>query len=117
VLIVVLLQLKHYDCRHFATPQPKGDRLSTFVDESLSKARRFPGSNLEVNMRRLLLVSAASLAMSGSAFAGGLAEPVMEPEVVEAATSSSSGGIIVAVLLLLLLVAAAGGSDPVPVPP
>ncbi len=65
-------------------------------------------------MRRLLLSGTAALALTtGAALAGGLAEPVMEPEVVEAATSSSSAGIIVPVILLLLIAAAAsgGGSD------
>ncbi len=60
------------------------------------------------------LIAAASLAamMAGVANAGGMAEPVMEAEVVEAATSSSSAGIIVPILLLLLVAAAAsGGSD------
>jgi hypothetical protein len=52
-------------------------------------------------------VAAAILAVSAStAFAGGIAEPVMEPEVVAAATSSSAGGIIVPLLLLLVLAAA-----------
>ncbi len=50
-------------------------------------------------MKKALLLSAALvLAASTSAFAGGLAEPVMEPDVVEAATSSSFGGIVVALL-------------------
>lgn len=53
---------------------------------------------------------AAVLAVAAtSAMAGGLAEPVMDPEVVEAATSSSSAGIIVPLLLLLLIAAAASG--------
>jgi hypothetical protein len=61
----------------------------------------------------LLLSSALVLAGSMSAFAGGLAEPVMEPEVVEAATSSSAGGIIVPLLLLLVILAASSNSGPV----
>lgn len=61
-------------------------------------------------MRKLLLSGTAALALTaGSAAAGGLAEPVMEPEVVAAATSSSSGGIVVPLLLLLLIAAAASG--------
>lgn len=69
-------------------------------------------------MKKLLLSTALVLAGSATAFAGGLAEPVMEPDVVEAATSSSSGGIVVALLLLLLIAAAAsngGGSSPAPI--
>ena len=51
-----------------------------------------------------------ALALSATTvFAGGLAEPVMEPEVVQAATASSSAGIIVPLLLLLLIAAAASG--------
>ena len=64
-------------------------------------------------MRKLLLSGTAALALSaGIAEAGGLAEPVMDPAVVEAKTASSAG--IVIPILLLILVAAAlsgGGSD------
>ena len=68
-------------------------------------------------MRKLLITTSAVLALSAmSANAGGLGEPIMEPEVVEAATSSSAGGIIVPILLLLLIIAAtAGSSTPAPV--
>jgi hypothetical protein len=50
-------------------------------------------------MKKFVLAAALSVAAT-SVFAGGLAEPVMEPEVVEAATSSSAGGFIVPLLLL-----------------
>jgi hypothetical protein len=59
-------------------------------------------------MKKLALAAAVSLAAS-TAFAGGMAEPVMEPEVV-VQKSSSSGGILVP-LLLLLVVAAAVASN------
>ncbi|MGL4278747.1 MAG: hypothetical protein ACRCS0_00140 [Albidovulum sp.] len=59
-------------------------------------------------MKKLALAAAVSLAAS-TAFAGGMAEPVMEPEVV-VEKSSSSGGILVP-LLLLLVVAAAVASN------
>lgn len=62
--------------------------------------------NLEVTMKKLALAAALSVVAS-TAFAGGLAEPVMEPAVVEAATSSSAGGIVVPLLLLLVIAAAA----------
>ncbi len=65
---------------------------------------------LEVNMKKLALAAALSLAAT-TAFAGGVAEPVMEPEVVEAATSSSAGGIIVPLLLLLVIAAAVSSSS------
>ncbi len=67
-------------------------------------------------MRKLLITTSAVLALSAmAASAGGLGEPIMEPDVVEAATSSSAGGIIVPLLLILLIAAAAssgGGVDP-----
>lgn len=63
-------------------------------------------------MRKILITTSAVLALSAmAAQAGGLGEPIMEPEVVEAATSSSSAGIIIPMLLLLLIVAAASGSS------
>ncbi|MBP9181725.1 MAG: hypothetical protein KBF78_01235 [Fuscovulum sp.] len=57
-------------------------------------------------MKKLAL-AAALTAVATTAFAGGMAEPVMEPEVVQAATSSSAGGVIVPLLVLLVLAAAA----------
>jgi len=58
-------------------------------------------------MKKLAL--AAVLTMAGtSVFAGGMADPTMEPAPVEAkAASSSAGGIIVPLLVLLLVAAAA----------
>ena len=57
-------------------------------------------------MKKIVLAAIATLSAT-TAFAGGMAEPVMEPAVVEAATTSSSAGIIVPLLLLLLIAAAA----------
>jgi hypothetical protein len=57
-------------------------------------------------MKKLALAAALTVVASAS-FAGGLAEPVMEPEIVAAATSSSAGGIVVPLLLLLVIAAAA----------
>lgn len=59
-------------------------------------------------MKKIALAAALSVAAT-TAFAGGMAEPVMEPTVVEAG-ASSSGGIIVP-LLLLVAVAAAVASN------
>ena len=56
-------------------------------------------------MKKFALAAALSVATT-SAFAGGLVEPVMEPEVVAKETSSSAGGIIVPLLLLLVIAAA-----------
>ena len=61
-------------------------------------------------MKKFVLATALTLAAS-TAFAGGMAEPVMEPEVVAAKTSSSAGGIIVPLLLLLVVAAAVAGSN------
>lgn len=58
-------------------------------------------------MKRLLLCSTAAIHFSvGFGLAGGVAEPVMEPEVIETAASSSAGGVIVPLLLLLVVAAA-----------
>ena len=58
-------------------------------------------------MKKLAL--AAALTMAGtSVFAGGMADPVMDPApVVDKATPSSAGGIVVPLLVLLLVAAAA----------
>lgn len=65
-------------------------------------------------MRKMLICGAIAFATTaGVAQAGGMAEPVMEAEVVAAATSSSSGGVIIPLLLLLIVAAAlSGGSEP-----
>lgn len=60
-------------------------------------------------MKKLALAAALTVAAS-TAFAGGMAEPTVEPEVIEAGTSSSAGGIVVP-LLLLAVVAAAVASN------
>lgn len=58
-------------------------------------------------MKKLALAAAVSLAAT-SAIAGGMAEPVVEVEVVETkSASSSSSGVVVGILLLLLVAAAA----------
>lgn len=57
-------------------------------------------------MKKIALAAALTVA-ANTAFAGGLAEPVMEPEVVKASTSSSAAGIVVPLLLLVLIAAAA----------
>jgi hypothetical protein len=59
--------------------------------------------------KTLLLTTALTLGASSIAFGGGLAEPIMEPTIVETQTSSSSGGVVVALLLLLVIAAAASG--------
>jgi hypothetical protein len=56
-------------------------------------------------MKKLALAAALSVAATG-AFAGGLAEPIMEPAIVVEETSGSSGGIIIPLVLLAIVVAA-----------
>jgi hypothetical protein len=60
-----------------------------------------------------LIATTAALAMASatSAFAGGMAEPVMDAKVVEDATSSASQQIIIPLLLLLVIIAAAASPD------
>jgi len=63
-------------------------------------------------MRRVLLASTASFALASAAWAGGMAEPVMEPEpVVEEASNNTSGGWLVPLLLLVLIAAAVASND------
>jgi hypothetical protein len=64
-------------------------------------------------MKKLILAATIAVTASG-AFAGGMAEPVMEPEVVEAATSSSAQGILVPLLLLLVIAAAVSSNGSAP---
>lgn len=57
-------------------------------------------------MKKLVLATAIAVAAS-TAFAGGLDEPIVEPEVIVEETSGTSAGGIIIPLLLLLIVAAA----------
>lgn len=57
-------------------------------------------------MKKIALAAALSVAASTS-FAGGMADPIMDPAPVETQASSSAGGIIVPLLVLLLVAAAA----------
>ena len=67
-------------------------------------------------MKKLLLTTTAiALVMGGAATAGTLIEPVIEPEVIEAATHSSSAGIIVPLVLLLLAAVVLGSGGGVQV--
>jgi len=56
-------------------------------------------------MKKIALAAALSVAAS-TAFAGNMAEPVMEPEIIIEETSSSNGGIIVPLIFLVLIAAA-----------
>ena len=58
-------------------------------------------------MKKLALAAALSITAT-TAFAGGMAEPVMEPApVVEEASTSTSAGLVVGLLALVLIAAAA----------
>ena len=61
-------------------------------------------------MKKAIGAAVLSLAISNPALAGGMAEPLMEPEVIVEESSASSGGIIIPLLLLAILVAVASGS-------
>jgi hypothetical protein len=65
----------------------------------------------EITMKKLAGLALAATLTASTAFAGGVAEPVMEPEVVAAATSSSAAGVIVPLLLLLVVAAALSASS------
>ena len=56
-------------------------------------------------MKKLVL-AAALTGLASTAFAGGMAEPVMEPEVIVEETSGTTAGGIVVPLVLLALIAA-----------
>jgi len=60
-------------------------------------------------MKKLAIAAAFSLAATSS-FAGSLAAPVMEPEVIVEDTSSSAGGILVPILFLIAIVAVASSN-------
>jgi hypothetical protein len=67
---------------------------------------------------KLLKASALALLVATPALAGGMAEPVMEPAVIEEDTTTSSrAGIIVPIIALILigLAISNGGNDTPPV--
>lgn len=69
-------------------------------------------------MRKILLGGTAAIALcTSTAFAGGMPEPTMTPDIIKQTTSSSAGGIVVPLLLLIVIAAAiAGNSSAVPNP-
>ena len=67
-------------------------------------------------LRNLFAAVAISSLTVSSAFAGGMAEPVMEAEVIAEEASGTAGGWVVPLLLIAIVAAVAagsGGSDPV----
>lgn len=69
-------------------------------------------SNVWGNTMKKILLSAAAVALiSGQAFAGGMAEPMMEPEVIVEEAASSSGGFILPLILLALVALALANNN------
>ena len=63
-------------------------------------------------MRKTTITLAAIAGLSAStAFAGGMAEPMMEPEVISEEAAASSGGYVLPLILLAILVGIASGSS------
>lgn len=64
-------------------------------------------------MRRTLVALSLALAVAaGQAHAGGMADPILEEEVEQAAAAGSRAGILVPILALVLLgIALSNGSD------
>ncbi|WP_343078987.1 hypothetical protein [Ostreiculturibacter nitratireducens] len=60
---------------------------------------------------KMIRTALAAFCMASPAFAGGMAEPVVEPEVIVEDTAGTSGGIIVPLLLLVLIAVAVSHSD------
>jgi len=56
-------------------------------------------------MKKIALAAAITLTAT-AAFAGGMADPIIEPEIIETATSSSAGGLLIPLLLIAVAVAA-----------
>ena len=67
---------------------------------------------------KLLKAMALSVLAATPSFAGGMAEPVMEPEVIEEETTTrSNAGIIVPIMALILFgLAMSGGGNDAPIP-
>jgi len=61
-------------------------------------------------MKKVALAAAVSIAAS-TAFAGGLDEPIIEPEIIVEDTSTGAGSWIVPAILAVLLGAAVAGSN------
>jgi hypothetical protein len=76
---------------------------------------RYAGAAIRIvgfrSMHKLLVSVATIAALAGAAYAGGLAEPVMEEEVVEAKAGTSGAGVIIPLLLLVIIAAVLAGDD------
>jgi opacity protein-like surface antigen len=56
-------------------------------------------------MKKIVVVAVALVAVASAAFAGGMAEPIMEmsPVVIEEAAGSSGAGMLIPLILILLI--------------
>ncbi|MCU0854739.1 MAG: hypothetical protein MUF63_07520 [Rhodobacteraceae bacterium] len=71
-------------------------------------------------MKKVIAAAALSALVTQPALAGGMAEPVMEPEVIVEETAAGTGGGWVVPLVLIALAAAvvsASGTSEAPLPP
>lgn len=66
--------------------------------------------------KKIILAGAFCALATQGAYAGGVAEPTMEQEVVVAETAASSGGVLLPLLLLVLIAVAVSGTSSVPAP-
>lgn len=63
-------------------------------------------------LRKTLIASITAVSLAAApVFAGGMAEPILEPEVIFEDSAGTSGGILIPLLLLLLVAVAVSGSD------
>lgn len=60
-------------------------------------------------MKKLVVWTAVAGICAGAAIAGGMAEPVVEPEVIVEDTAGTAGGFLVPLLALLLIAVALSG--------
>ena len=56
-------------------------------------------------MKKIVVVAVALVAVASAAFAGGMAEPIMEmsPVVIEEAAGSAGAGMLIPLILILLI--------------
>lgn len=62
-------------------------------------------------VRKITAFGAGLSALAGSAMAGGMAEPMMEPEVIVEEAAASSGGFILPLILLALVALALANNN------
>jgi len=61
-------------------------------------------------MKKVVCAMAAAAVISQPALAGGMAEPVMEPEVIAESTTGTGGGWVVPLILIAVIAAVASSS-------